>query len=447
MARASKPDSLTVRAYDVGFGDCFLLTFHYKERDRHVLVDFGTTGSRSGKDKDTLSRVGNLIVKHCTDARGKAKLDAVVVTHRHRDHIRGFSTDPSDGACGTRIAKLAPDLVVQPWTEAPKAPRDSKGSASPGSRTKGFRTSNRGYMSMLGNMTQFAKSLVGGEARRFMTLRSVQERRQLAFVGEDNLKNESAVRNLMKMAKAARLKGEYLSYGSSTKLEQILPGVKVNVLGPPTITQHARVKTEAETNPEFWMLQSIFWLGQARMMNDRRKAVSTPQPTRKNDIPLSARWFVQNCDQVRASQLLSLVRIVDGAMNNTSLILLFQIGSRKFLFPGDAQIENWEYALRYAPDAKKNLETLKDVTLYKVGHHGSRNATPKTLFKVMAAKRNRSDRLTSMNSTMPDKHGDTANRSEVPRGTLVRALKKRSRYLTTEHLSDETPYIEETFSL
>ena len=42
---AVAPKKLTIRAYGVGFGDCFLLTFHYagKTGDRHVLIDFGTT--------------------------------------------------------------------------------------------------------------------------------------------------------------------------------------------------------------------------------------------------------------------------------------------------------------------------------------------------------------------------------------------------------------------
>jgi hypothetical protein len=39
-----RPTGLTVRMYQVGFGDCFLLTFHYpKTGDRHVLIDFGSS--------------------------------------------------------------------------------------------------------------------------------------------------------------------------------------------------------------------------------------------------------------------------------------------------------------------------------------------------------------------------------------------------------------------
>ena len=40
----SPPTSLRIIAYNVGFGDCFLLTFTYSSGDkRQVLIDFGST--------------------------------------------------------------------------------------------------------------------------------------------------------------------------------------------------------------------------------------------------------------------------------------------------------------------------------------------------------------------------------------------------------------------
>jgi hypothetical protein len=63
-------------------------------------------------------------------------------------------------------------------------------------------------------------------------------------------------------------------------------------------------------------------------------------------------------------------------MNNTSVILLFEVGKAKFLFPGAAQIENWEFAL----GKKELMKLLADLAFYKVGHHGSRNTTPKSLW-------------------------------------------------------------------
>ena len=41
----AQPAKVTIRMFNVGFGDCFLLTFHYPARDRHVLIDFGSTGA------------------------------------------------------------------------------------------------------------------------------------------------------------------------------------------------------------------------------------------------------------------------------------------------------------------------------------------------------------------------------------------------------------------
>jgi len=90
----------------------------------------------------------------------------------------------------------------------------------------------------------------------------------------------------------------------------------------------------------------------------------------------------------RGEQLLQIVRSLDKEMNNTSVILLFQIGKKKLLFPGDAQIENWQFALQQ----KKYRSLLSSVNLYKVGHHGSRNATPKSLWKLF---KNKSERKTS----------------------------------------------------
>ena len=447
MPTPSKPSKLTIRAYHVGFGDCFLLMFDYPNEKKRVLIDFGTTGTPSHNDKTILSEVADLIVRHCKGDNGIAKLDAIVLTHRHRDHIRGFSTEAADGDPGSRIASLHPDLVVQPWTEDPKADRKSKGPGGTVNRgKKSLACSSLGYLSTLRNMNNFAESLAGGEIQRLKKLTSVEGTQELAFVGMDNLANESAVNNLIQIAKNAKLKPDYLFYGAPTKLEKILPGVKVRLLGPPTIAQHKEVQCETATSPEFWMLQSNFWLGQSRMLSSSGNG-ALPR-TRRSEIPLSARWFVERCDAARVSQLLALVRIMDDAMNNTSLILLFEVGSKRFLFPGDAQIENWEYALNYSPEAAANRELLKAVTVYKVGHHGSRNATPKSLYKLMVQERTKSaGELTSMISTMPGKHGKEANHSEVPQKTLVQALEEHSTYITTQTATDQQPYVEREFTL
>src|SRR6185503_13473121 len=127
MASNRKPTSVTIRSYQVGFGDCFLVSFNYGEDGqadrRHVLIDFGST-SLPKKGGFSLNSVAK-------DIKQKAggKLTAVVATHRHRDHISGFG-----GETGKLIAELKPDVVVQPWTEDPKA---QPGAASPSTAIQG----------------------------------------------------------------------------------------------------------------------------------------------------------------------------------------------------------------------------------------------------------------------------------------------------------------------
>ena len=54
----------------------------------------------------------------------------------------------------------------------------------------------------------------------------------------------------------------------------------------------------------------------------------------ENDQPPYTRWLIPQLDKITGEQMLELVRILDKAMNNTSVILLFEIAGRAFLFPG-----------------------------------------------------------------------------------------------------------------
>ena len=116
--RKSLPSSVTIRMYNVGFGDCFLLTFHYARNDRHMLIDYGSTAAPRAGGANYMTAIAKDIKNVCN-----GKLDILVATHRHRDHISGFSTD-GEGT-GKIIASLKPDHVIQPWTEDPAAAPDA----------------------------------------------------------------------------------------------------------------------------------------------------------------------------------------------------------------------------------------------------------------------------------------------------------------------------------
>ena len=87
---------------------------------------------------------------------------------------------------------------------------------------------------------------------------------------------------------------------------------------------------------------------------------------------------------------------LDSATNNTSLAFALEIGppgeGKVLLFPGDAQVGNWQSWFGKVPVGKKQVlgkdmvwnvagkkvtaeDLLRRTVLYKVGHHGSHNAT------------------------------------------------------------------------
>jgi hypothetical protein len=418
---AVTPTRLTLRCYGVGFGDCFLLTFHYAGAtgDRHVLIDFGSTQSPPNATKSLMKSIAEDIATVVGP-----QLHVLVATHRHADHISGFATNAAKNGPGNIIARLEPQLVIQPWTERPDAPKDFIGTGT------SMMAANDALRLSLTRM-----SVVAAASAREARHLPAAERSEIQFVAEDGVANLSAVKNLAAMGKKTR--AAYVRYGSKVPaLKKLLPGIAVTILGPPTIKQKADVLNQNPVNKkEYWHFAQ-FWAmraaaagvsgGEPVLFPNARSYRTLPQ------MPIADRWFVRRQRAIRAQQLLGLVRSMDDALNNTSVILLFEAGGRKLLFPGDAQWENWELALH------EKADLLKDVDLYKVGHHGSLNATPRTLwngFAKRSEKKDESGRLVTVMSTRSDsKHGHEESNTEVPRRTLVTELKRNSTHRSTQEL-------------
>jgi hypothetical protein len=159
-----------------------------------------------------------------------------------------------------------------------------------------------------------------------------------------------------------------------------------------------------------------------------------------SENPPEARWFRRKVQEMYGGELLELVRTLDKVLNNTSLILLFEFCGKKLLFPGDAQIENWSYAL----DDEEIRVRLRDVDLYKVGHHGSLNATPKELWELFTRKRRDGPEaaapLKTVVSTLAGKHGHPEDGTEVPRTKLVFELARLSDYYTTQTMEADRDF-------
>ena len=258
---ASAPKSVTIRTYQVGFGDCFLVSFSYGPKsEKHILVDFGSTGFPKRVPKSRMMDIAHDIKK-----RTNGKLHAVVATHRHRDHISGFATAKGKGT-GDVIRSLKPALVVQPWTEDPKLGPKATGPAGGKDRVKKLGAGTLKQIAALGLMHEVAQQTLA--ARNLP--RDV--RREVQFLGESNIQNWSAVDNLATMAK-----NSYVFCGSKSGLEKVLPGVKVSVLGPPTLKQTGTIKKQRSSD-RGRILAISGERGTARRFRRRRNpdAVSAP---------------------------------------------------------------------------------------------------------------------------------------------------------------------------
>jgi beta-lactamase superfamily II metal-dependent hydrolase len=426
---AKRPKSVEIRAYQVGFGDCFLVSFVYTEKDkRHVLIDFGSTGlPKRGKVAAKPSEHMPLVARDIANVCGAAGLTAIVATHRHADHINGFGTDGKTGKSGEIIKALQPRVVLQPWTEDPDAKTNAKKATRDSSR------SPKSFTAGLASKQQVA-SVIAEIAAKRPTWMSPGVASELSFVGMSNIANKSAIENLIVMGQAKGARAVWAHHGSRSGLERLLPGVKVRVLGPPDLTQSESIRKMRKKDPDqFWHLLAGATAATAQQLASGvrgNQANGRPQK-----IPVEGRWFRHRLETLRGGQLLQIVRALDDEMNNTSLILLFEVFGKKLLFPGDAQIENWSYALVEAADAKQTRAALAGVDIYKVGHHGSLNATPKKLLWEGFTKRGTKKRLTTLLSTMPGKHGKTASKTEVPRRTLLDALRNESDLHNTNKLS------------
>ena len=399
---------IRVTMYDVGFGDCFLVSFGYGGGTyRHVLIDCGT----STEKKDHMAKVANQVAKDCG-----GRLHGLVVTHRHSDHLSAFGlTD-----VGKTLEALRPDIVVQPWTEHPDA--KARASAAPSVFTGTALT----HLDSLAAAQSFAQQLTADSARLLRGL-GMAMRQQLIFIAGLSIPNKAAVERLQGMGK----RHAYVYYGSQSGIDRVLPGVKVTVLGPPTVKQSEQIKHQTQSDPgEFWKLRARLAAAAAEQHSQARGTSVLFPRAHTSAIaasPSYVKWAINKLDRASFDNMSRIVREMDDALNNTSVVLLFEVGGKMLLFPGDAQLENWQYALHEKATAKR----LQATNLYKVGHHGSTNATPKKL--LWEAFRNRGPkgkrgRLVALLSTKPGKHHD------VPRKSLVTALGDETDLHSTQDL-------------
>ncbi len=419
----SKVERVRIRMYQVGFGDCFLVSLEYDaplpdgRAERHLLIDYGSTRSaREGRAKGRMGDVAPLIKEHT-----HGKLDVLVLTHRHKDHLYGFSVNASADV----VRDLKPELVLRSWTEDPDLTEDADGPAIAGDAAPVGAASAR-----------FARALSEAQDAVGRLAASPGLHAGLKAAAEEELKNADAIELLDELS--APDKGRYLFAGADAGTAAVVPGLEVTVLGPPTVEQDARVAQQDEEDPEYWM--QALHASLHRAAADATPDGTNPAPSVRVG-PGPVRWLIERLCSQKTHSVTRLVRKLDDALNNTSLILLLEVGGLTMLFPGDAQIENWQFTLERLTADPQLKQKLAGIDLYKVGHHGSRNATPRSLHALWVDRPDTLPPLTALMSTRPEVHGET-EATAVPRKTLVTALQQVATLISTDDLDQGQPFVE-----
>lgn len=328
-------DPIRIRMYQAGFGDCFLLFLPTTAGTKTMLVDCGSLGGGAPKMKDVVPRMladAGLVAGGATP-----HIDVIVATHRHRDHIGEFERDDwKDVTAGE---------VWMPWTERPDDPIALR-----------IRTAQDRLAASL------AAAMPPGADRGLLDLAA------------NALSNAKARDRLLKLGAGtpSRLRWIACEHPGVNAFETpVLPGVEFFVLGP--------LRDEATFRE----------LEPPEDQNFARRPVAAAGAGARDDGgagPFPARWRLprrhKGCtlspaeiNQIRQALPdghFELLALNDKLINSTSIVLVLKIGDTHLLLPGDAQWSTWKAAL--ADPARRAL--LEKTNFYKVGHHGSENATP-----------------------------------------------------------------------
>ncbi len=337
---------ISVRMYNVGFGDAFLVQIPSKERPYRILFDCGSIKANG----TTIADVAKQIIEESRDG-GTAHIDLVVATHRHRDHVSGFA---GDAWSGVEVGE-----VWMPWTEDPRDPKAKK-----------IRDSQSKLAAALTTALQ-TRALASPAAAT--SLQPIIE-----MVG-NSLANEAAM-NTLHNGFAGSPKRRFLpeeNMGTDPMSVEQIPGVQFYILGPSRDEEVIRDMDPPKGGSYLALNAGLDAEGAAPepFGPDWRY---TPYASGGAGSPLSTadRATIEGfSDDLESGVAVAL----DKAVNGTSLMIVMAIGKAYLLFPGDAQWGTWNAALA-VPDWQA---LLKKTAFYKVGHHGSHNATPKAFVETI----------------------------------------------------------------
>ena len=340
-------DQVVVRMYNVGFGDCFLVTLPTTDGPKRILIDCGTHPASTGPRQARRDAMPQLFADLEKEAKGR-RVDVVVATHRHKDHISAFAApDWKD---------VSVKEVWMPWTENPDDPEATQIRERMKLAMVGLLNARRGLRAL-------GDPAVAVGARMAVASDLIDNNDE--FVDDDTadqfalaVKNERSMQTLWS-GFAGNPKREYLSAEREVIETPVLPGVRVHVLGPsknesvirdldppPTETfAHLDELGDEDESPKL-----PFEEGWAKSFQDVGSNAAL------SHLRISGQ-IVGTIRQLAADDLLAAAASIESSINGTSLMLVIEIGGLFLFFPGDAQWGTWDMVLE-SPQARSLLQKV-----------------------------------------------------------------------------------------
>ena len=389
-------DKIVVRMYRPGTGDFFLLLFKTGEKVTYkMLIDCGCINA--GKDTFT---------PYLEDLKKTTggKIDVLVVTHEHADHINGFKIASDYFRDNIKFKK-----VWFAWTESKDDPVAGK-----------YRKTNMAVKSAIAGVANKMNGLVkdkyyekqfrGSSNEKLMTnaqhhfiasLTELHELNTLSAAGNNNTMEDFLKENNV-IDKSTEV--NFYHPGETISGEPGAKGIRFYILGPPKDpvylgkeekTDDTYQKREKPGSIDFAFINAF--AAEGDLESPVLPFKSTYELTDTRD-PLIRKYKEHNWRSIDNDWMYAAGSIAlrfEKSINNTSLVfaIQFEESERILLFPGDAEYGNWAswhdgltWDINKGGKKKKvNARyILKNVVFYKVGHHLSQNGTAKSMgFELM----------------------------------------------------------------
>ncbi|APV51006.1 hypothetical protein BWI17_15715 [Betaproteobacteria bacterium GR16-43] len=451
---AASEAGVRVRMYRVGFGDFFLVSFLPDAgAPVHVVIDCGVfKGTSQTGDIQSIEAA----VEHMAGETG-GDIALIIMTHRHADHIAGFAR------CSATFKKMRVGAVWMPVWESEYEPTAVKFQAELTSTALGLRK----HFAGLGA----AASPEQDTARRYMENATGEFTGALSVAGGSN----ASALDLLK--RGLGVTPEFYKAGDEPKIPAALvkAGLACQVLGPPplkdldlmklmdlkkNVGQYLAMSGEGEEGEE--VSTAPFgnqWIADVPDLAETETKEFFARNAFREWVPgkpwrdidgkradAARRKMEAVLSESQPIAALTAAKQLNAFLNNQSLVTLFTFKGKKLLFVGDAQAGNWEHWLFTTDKPDKAAsgtmsavaqEVLGSLNFYKVGHHGSSNATPRAAAEAMCT---HGHHFVAMCSTENGVYGtedpdDPTKGTEVPRIPLLAKLSEQAALVRSDQVA------------